>query len=180
MASVDIGDYNYDVFADVDFADEYLAGDILRGPIWLVLPADQKPVALVSATRLLLRQSWRDGPPSFDDPPLVVQQATAILAADMAAKPASVDSAGGGSNVKSVGAGSAKVEFFAPVSSTGDLPSSVLALLGDLLGSADDADAVPAGGTAYGSNDCQHSRFDRTDYGMIGDGIRPVDRSEYY
>lgn len=179
MPQVQINGNNYDVYADVAFADEYLAGDMVRDATWSALDAGVKPKALVSATRLLLRLDWRAGqPPAYDDVPLEVQQATAMLAADIALKPTLGDNAASGSNIKAVGAGSARVEFFAPVTGA-VLPSAAFALLRGLLGTApSDLDGVGLDNVAYGSSNCQRSRFDSSDYGRYGDSYGVVDPDE--
>lgn len=170
MPQVTISDAQYDVYATVEVIDQYLAGDLQRASAWAALTPEVKAQADVSATRLLQRQAWRDGVPPVEDAPLVVQQATALLAADIAAKPSLGDSASTGSNIKAVGAGSARVEFFSPVAGT-LLPSAAWALLADLLGPAPGTLDSPAlDNTAYGSSPCQRSRFDPTDYGLLGDG----------
>ena len=64
MATVDIGSNSYEAFADADFADEYLAADILRADSWAILSDDNKGRALVSATRFLLALPWCAEAPS--------------------------------------------------------------------------------------------------------------------
>lgn len=180
MPQVQINGNDYDVYADVDFADEYLAGDFSRSLTWEALDPDVRPKALVTATRLLQRLTWQAGAaPSTDEPVLeVVAQATALLAADIALKPALGDNASSGSNVKAVGAGSARVEFFAPVVGA-ILPSAAFALLRGLLGTApSDLDGIGLDNTAYGSSNGQRSRFDSSDYGRFGDGYGTVDPDE--
>lgn len=175
---VTINGYDYPVYADTDFADQYLAGDVSRWPEWDALEADDQARALVSATRLLQRQTWKAGAPPLDGPPEVVQQATALLAVDIALKPTLGDNGSTGSNVKAVGAGSARVEFFAPVTGTA-LPSAAFDLLRGLLGSAPGTMDDPAlDATAYGSHNCQRSRFDSSDYGRLGDGYGVIDPDE--
>ena len=168
MASVDIGPNTYSSFIDNDYADEYLAADVSRATTWAALAADDKGRAIVTATRLLLRQSWRDGPPSLDTPPDEVQQSTALLAADVIAKPSLGDSGSTSSNVKAVGAGSARVEFFSPIAGT-SLPPAAFALLRALLGppGGTGSDSSVFDGSAYGSSNCQVSRFDPTDYELL-------------
>lgn len=167
MAQVTIGGNQYDVYADVAFADEYLAADAVRYATWAALTtAGDKERLLVSATRLLQRQTWKAGtPPDVADPPLVVKEATALLAADIALKPTVSDNGSTASNVKVVGAGSARVEFFSPVEGRA-LPPAAFALLSELLGVPDEDLAGVGVGTAYGSSDCQRSRFDPTDYSL--------------
>lgn len=160
MASITIGAASYSSFASVAEADEYLAADVQRYAGWAALDADAKARALVTASRYLAALDWADGVPSYDTPPAAVVEATALFAADIAAKPSLGSDASTGSNVKRVKGGSAEVEFFRP-SAGAVLPAWLLRLLGPLLGN----DVTwPEGGTAYGSDDCQVSRFDRTDY----------------
>jgi hypothetical protein len=162
-ATVDIGSETYDVYADVDFADIYLAADALRAALWASLTVTgDKERDLVSATRLLQRLRWKDGVPDITAPPLVVQQAAALLAADIAAQPKLGDSGSTSSNIKAVGAGSARVEFFHPVAGS-PLPSAAFDLLRDLLGMGSDTDPA-LDNTAYGSDGCRPSRFDPRDY----------------
>lgn len=164
IATVTLNGVDYPVYADVAFADEYLAADVARAALWSALTADDKKRGLVTSTRLLQRQSWRAGVPSLDDPLLVVQQAASLLAADIAVKPALGDSASTGSNVKAVGAGSAKVEFFRPTAGA-VLPSAAYDLLRGLLGVGSDIlDHPSLDGTAYGSDNCQISRFPPDSY----------------
>jgi hypothetical protein len=171
--TVDIGAETYDVYADVDFADIYLAADVLRSPIWDALTvAGDKEKALVTATRLLTRLQWKDGVPDITAPPAEVQQAAALLAADIAAQPKLGDSASSGSNVKSVGAGPARVEFFRPVEGN-VLPSAAFDLLRDLLGlPLSTSDDPSLDNVAFGSSGCYPSRFDPRDYDQIGGGGR--------
>jgi hypothetical protein len=176
MATVTIGGEDYDAYTDVDGADLYLAADVSRYATWAALAEDDKGRAIVSATRLLQRQSWRDGVPSTDDPVLEpVAQATSLLAVDIIAKPAVGDDGSTASNIKLVGgSGVPAVEFFRPLPGS-PLPSAAYALLRDLLGASSSADDALFSGTAYGSHNCQRSRFDPSDYGLWGDGHSPVD-----
>lgn len=115
MPQVTINATDYDVYADVAYADAYLAADIARATAWAALSAgDTKKQALVSATRTLQRMTgWVDGmAPEIDSAITAVQDATSVLAADMAAKPKLSKSAGTSSNIKRTKAGSAEVEFF--------------------------------------------------------------------
>lgn len=128
MAKVDIGDEVYDSFISLDKADVYLAGDILRAVAWSLSNDDAKGRGLVSATRLLEGLPWVE-PPTMVDTPLVVQQVTAMLAADLLADPALLANASGDSNVKSVKAGSAAVEFFQPIEGGPLIPGALWRLL---------------------------------------------------
>ena len=168
MPDIDINGKAYASYIDVAFADDYLAGDLARAEDWEVLEEITKSRAVVSATRLLQRLKWKAGPPAVETATLPVKEAAAILAANIAAKPASGDSAATGSNVKSVGAGSAKVEFFMPQEGA-LLPDNVMALLRDLLGE-DDSLLFGFDAVAFGSHDNQRSRFDPDDWRLVGTG----------
>lgn len=115
---VDIGADTFDVYADTDFADLFLAGDVLRAAGWAIRNPEAKARGLVSATRMLRRMPWTVVPaplPTDDPENAVVQEVTAMLAADLLAKPRLFSDAATTSNVKSVKAGSASVDFFSPV-----------------------------------------------------------------
>jgi hypothetical protein len=120
MADVDIGTETYQAFIELDDADTYLAGDVARATGWALLNPDAKGRALVSATRMLLALPFCEAAP---DP--VLQDVTAMLAADLAAKPRLFADASGNSNVKSAKAGSASVEFFSPVDGGPPLPRAL-------------------------------------------------------
>lgn len=143
MPTVDIGPEVFDVFADVDQADTYLAGDVLRAPGWaLQLAPDAKERGLVSATRMLLELPWCDAVPDFDTAPEVVQQVTAMLAADLLAKPKLFADATGDSNVKSARGGSAQVEFFRPTEGGPAIPAQAWNMLvrAGLVGCVEEGD----------------------------------------
>lgn len=169
MATVEIAGEDYPSYIELDDADLYLAADALRADAWALLDDERKGQGLVSATRLLQRQSWVAGePPATDDALPAVQAATALLAADITAKPALGDSAATASNVKAVGAGSARVEFFRPTEGY-VLPAAAFALLRGLLGvPPGDLSSVGLDNAAYGSSPGQRSRFDPTDYRRTG------------
>lgn len=130
MATVDVGDSSFDAFVDLDFADEFLTGDVARALAWATRNEDAKGRGIVSATRMLLALPWCDAAPDLADPPAVVKEVTAMLAADLLAKPKLFSDATGNSNVKSVKAGSASVDFFSPVAGGPPIP---LALWSRLL-----------------------------------------------
>ncbi len=131
MATVDIGADVFDTFEDVDGADVYLAGDVLRAPVWAAFDADAKGRGLVSATRLLQTLPLAEPvpTPAADDAPEVLRNVTAMLAADLLADPKLFNDASGNSNVKSVKAGSASVEFFKPVEGGASIPLNLWRLL---------------------------------------------------
>lgn len=139
MPQVDIGTETYEVYADVDFADAWLAADVARAAGWAMRNPDAKARGLVSATRMLLGLPWVDGLiPDFDTAPAVVAQVCAMLAADLLGKPALFGNPAGNSNVKNVKAASAAVEFFRPVDGGPPLPISLwnMLLAANLVGSS--------------------------------------------
>lgn len=160
MAELTIGSGSYLSFAEIEEANEYLAADLSRASSWAALTGDTPAQALVTASRYLASLDWVNGVPDYNSPPTAVVEATSLFAADIAAKPSLGNDASTSSNVKRVKGGEAEVEFFRPTAGAA-LPPYLLRLLGDLLGT----DVTWAeGGTAYGSDDCQVSRFDRTDW----------------
>lgn len=123
MADVDVGSETFGAFADLDFANLFLSADVLRATAWALRNDDARGRGLVSATRMLLALPWCEAPPALDAPvPEVVQQVTAMLAADLLEKPKLFRDGSGNSNVKSAGAASAKVEFFRPVEGGPPIP----------------------------------------------------------
>lgn len=142
MASVTVDGNDYDSFVDLDFANEFLGGDVLRAIPWGRRDDDAKGRGLASATRKLLGLPWIGDAPSVDDPPDVVKQVSAMLAADMLAKPKLFSDATGASNVKTAKAGSASVEFFRPVPGGPVIPKGLWDMLvaAGLVGSFGSAD----------------------------------------
>lgn len=134
MATVDIGAETYQTYADIDFADPYLAADVQRAASWALKGEDAKARGLVSATRMLVTMPWitDPAPPAYDAAPLVVQEVTAMLAADLLDKPRLYADASANSNVKTAKAGSASVEFFKPTENAAPIPS----FMWDMLASA--------------------------------------------
>lgn len=129
MVKLTLGGNDYDSFVDVAGADLYLAADIVRATAWALRNPDAKMRGLISATRMLLGLPWCADPPPFDGAPAVVQEVTAMLAADLLSKPKLFSDATGNSNIKSVKAGSAQVEFFSPVSGGPPLPLALWNML---------------------------------------------------
>lgn len=129
MATVDVGDSTFDAFIDLDFADEFLTGDVSRAVAWATRNVDAKGRGIVSATRMLLAMPWCADPPTFDAPPAVVMEVTAMLAADLLAKPKLFADATGNNEIKSVKAGSAQVDFFSPLRGGPPLPLALWRML---------------------------------------------------
>lgn len=161
MAELNIGNGFYNSYVELEDADEYLAADMKRYSDWSAGSDDNRKRALVTATRYLSGLNWSSAP-EYATAAQAVKDATSLLAADILGKPDLGDDSSTGSNVSSVKAGSAQVTFFRP--SPGEqLPSHILRLIGDLL---DGEWTWSEGGAAYGSDDCQTSRFDTTDYAL--------------
>jgi hypothetical protein len=130
MADVDIGSDTYQAFADLEFADLYLAADVARSAAWALKNDDAKGRGLVSATRTMLSLPWCAAVPDPADVQVSpIPEVTAMLAADLLAKPRLFADASGNSNVKSAKAGSAQVEFFSPVDGGPPIPTALWTML---------------------------------------------------
>lgn len=167
MPQITLGGNEYDSFVSEATATIFLAADIARSASWALLAEDTQKRALISATRMLQTMPWCDteNPPdpagdeaSIDD---TVEQVTAMLAADLAAKPKLFADASGNSNVKSVKAGSASVEFFSPVAGGPPIPKA----LWDMLNAA---------GLVCLGNAGEGSSLDGPYFSGISDGCRPL------
>lgn len=137
MAKIDIAGEDYDSFAGEDFAEVYILADPLAAEPWGELDQDGKNRLLVAGTRILKRQPWRDGTPSFEETPEAVAEATAEFAAavllgyDLQTPASSV------LQVKRQKAGSVEVEFFRdldnPAYQPPPLPPAVWELIKPML-----------------------------------------------
>lgn len=126
MPQIELGGVLHNAFADVAFADGYLAGDVMRAAPWALRNAEAKGRGLISATRMMLQLPWcDDAVPAFDGAPDAVKEVTAMLASDLLAKPKLFADASGSSNVKTAKAGSAQVEFFRPVEGGPMIPNAL-------------------------------------------------------
>lgn len=154
MVKVTIGSDEYDSFATVAFADTYLGADVARATGWALRNPDTKARGMVSATRMLFEMPWCDGVPDLDAAPDVVQEVTAMLAADLLSKPKLFADASGNTNIKSAKAGSAQVEFFFPVQGGPPLPVALWRMLlnADLMCPSDTTGTV--NGDPYVSGLC--------------------------
>jgi hypothetical protein len=118
--------------------------------------ADDKSRTLVSACDYLdaLGMITEDGTAIAHDTGLTdVISASYELAALIAQNPGVVSALTTGSNIKSIGAGPAQVEFFAPVNGP-PVPVLVMRLIGKYLPSADVSDGTDGGGEALGTGAC--------------------------
>jgi len=135
MASVTIGTTDYPSYSSVADADAYLAADAVRAAAWALRNPDAKGRGLVTATRLLQALAWCGTVPDVDDPPAVVVDVTALLAADGLANPRLFSNPSGAipKGVKSAQAGKAAVEFFGPFAQAANpinpLPDALWAML---------------------------------------------------
>ena len=181
MPTVSIDGNTYDVYADVDEADEYLAADFSATAWRAEADPDQKARALVSATRTLDRFNWPgdkyDADQALDWPrtgtgldgveddvvPQEIVDASIVLAKLIHAGTFTTASSSSASNIKRQQAGSVSIEYFNPLLITDPtkLPSEVWDLISWLLAGAN----VLGGAIAYGT--CTPSGFD-PDYSVAG------------
>lgn len=168
--TVTIGSTEYDVYADITTADQYLAAE--SGATAWRDEADEtvKARALVSATRLIDRQQWPGERYEADQPlawprsgtglsgvedtviPQEVIDATCVLASMIVA---GVDVTGTPSttagSIKRQQAGSVSIEYFGDFSTTGTrLPLQVTEILAPLFGST----SFAGGARAHGTDAC--------------------------
>lgn len=138
ITPITIGGVGYVSYASVAEADDRLAIDPVRSAAWEVAPINTKGAHLVAATKRLDLLTWAgqraatpDTQPnkwprtgvtypdgavvSNSEVPIEVQDATILLAGSIALDSEQANAGRGGSNIRSVGAGSARVEFFKPV-----------------------------------------------------------------
>lgn len=136
ISTITINAVNYTAYASVAEADAYLAVDPSRSAGWAALTDDQKGANLVAATRRLdllkfsgekvggqaQQNQWPRTGATCDgeavdtgsDVPTDVENATILMAGSITLDATNADAGTSGSNIKSVGAGSARVEFFRP------------------------------------------------------------------
>lgn len=144
MAQVTIGGNNYDVYANVADADEYFAGAI-DADAWRESDADTKARALVTATRWIDAQCWKEPKPDPTAPVEPFIQACIVLAGMLTADPSLYSTMSGAtaSNtgaLKRMKAGSVELEYFGTTngltmlgSGNRPFPDNVMAMLGSLL-----------------------------------------------
>jgi hypothetical protein len=135
LVTITLSALDYVAYASVSEADAFLAVDPIRGDAWNALGADVKGKHLVAATRKLDQLRFKGDKTggatqenafprtnltyatgeavAVDEAPLPVERATILIAGSIALGAAAALSVeGGSSRVKSVGAGTARVEFF--------------------------------------------------------------------
>ena len=175
MATVIISGTSYDVYADESTASTYLTARI-GADDWFSASSTDRKKALVSATRMLDRQQWQ-GTKTVDSQPLEfprdgltdcdgtslsdnttpqgVVDGSIELAYQLILDSTVQDSAGTGSNVKQLKAGSAEVTFFKPTigassSANTRFPTTVQDLVKCFLNGSGRSSAV--GGLASGTD----------------------------
>lgn len=177
--SLIVGENSYGSRAE---ADAYFA-DSLKSAEWVGLTTTKRDQGLVEATRVLEREHWlgtKEDPGQTLDFPrtgltcngesvtaaeslAIIKTAQFEYAIDIIGKPAmlNVSDPTGLNNIKSAGAGSAKVEFFAP-SQSSKYPATVKDIINCFLASSS-ASVVGS----YVSGACDDSSFDDPDlYGL--------------
>lgn len=170
MPTVTIDSNDYDVYADVETADAYLAGDF-GATLWRAeTDADQKARALVTATRILDRQNWvgektdpdqplawpRTGVDGYDEDttPQPIIDASIVLAKQIHAGSKVDDQASIESGIKRQKAGSVEVEYFIPTSDPTRLPTAVQELVAPWLGGTGLAGSIASGTGACAPDFC--------------------------
>lgn len=172
---VTIGTHEFDALTTVEKAGVFLAGDVARAAGWALRQPDAQGRGIVSATRMMLALPWLEGKapdPKADEQPAVIEEVAAMLAADLLAKPRLFADASGNSNVKTAKAGSAQVEFFAPVEGGPMIPMALWRQLlnaGLVCNGAGSDDGLTSGAYVSGASDgCRPWEGRYADYGRDG------------
>lgn len=182
ISTITISSVDYTAYASVAEADPYLAVDPVRAATWAALTTDQKGANLVAATRRLDLLVWggekaggdaqdNQFPRSSlsyasgvavadDEVPQGVENATILLAGSIAIDNTAADAGSSGSNIKSVKAGSAGVEFFRQQTGVPLQDETVYLLIKEFLASSG---AVSSSVGNYDSGTGATSSFDDLD-----------------
>lgn len=168
MATVTVGSEDYTSLIGLDEADAYLGADV-NAVAYREGTEDERARWLVTATRILLRQSWRAGIVLADV--VAIQEATAELAAQIAGGYDAANRSTTASNIARQKAGSVEVEYFRGVEGDGlRLPLPVWELIRPYL--AGSAGLVLGGALASGTDGCSITgRGNPYDYGWIGQSL---------
>lgn len=167
ISTITIGGVDYQSYASVAEADAYLAVDPTRSAAWAALNTDTKGSYLVAATRRMDALRWsgskvsssqelqwprsgvtdRDGNAvSETGIPQALEDATILVAGSVALDTNTANTASSGSNIKAVGAGSARVEFFRPTTGKALQDETAFALIQDFLaGDVEDGFGLASG-----------------------------------
>lgn len=171
---VTIGSATATIYGTFAAATAYLStmfGDAYTA--WLALSTDDQKRTLVAATRYIDRQTWLDAYDTFAErdafldinSKLIFDLASYELAALVAEDPSVVTVADSGSNIKSVGAGGAFVDYFNPTSIRFGTASKLPQVIDDMIGKylAATASTAALGGDSQ-SGDCVDPFSDCVDY----------------
>lgn len=184
MPTVTINSVEYEVYADVATADDYMNG-MINADNWDALSDDTKARGLVGATRLLDRQKWlgqrtvdgqdlafpRSGLTDCegtavdeDSVPQAVVDASILLAMDLASGSEAETAATTENKAKRLKAGSVEIENFRgdPLQS-GRFTLAVMELIGCFLTGSSPA----LTGVATGTDGCEAN----LDFGFTGNGF---------
>lgn len=168
-------------YISVDDANNYFL-DSLRNEDWDALDEERKAQALITATRMIDRQTWSGEKTSgaqdlqwprtgvtdkygnevaSDSVPQAILDATCELALSLTADASVETKSNTSANIKQLKAGSASIEYFRPTRG-GRFPTIVQELIGQFLGSSASSSS---GGAVYGN--CDRSQFDCNPYGLV-------------
>lgn len=182
MARIDIEAETYNSFTTEDFNDAYVIADPSAAPAWDALEQDDKNRLAVTVTRVLKRQPWIDGVPSFDGAPELVQEAAGEFIIALVNGYDLATPAGSILQVRRQKAGSVEVEYFGNFDSPAYVPPPLPQAVWDLIKSM--LTAAPAGGIGLagsiasgtcGTSITEPDRFyDRSSFGY-GSGDRNYD-----
>lgn len=184
--TVQIGDQAYDVYADIATADDYLNAEFTAAATrWrdATLTDDtEKARALVSATRLVDRQTWPGSRTSEyqvlewprtgtgisgideDVVPSQIEHATILLAAEINNGNTSViGSDSTDTRTKRQKAGSVEIEYFRDLDGGPRFPTAIQELLAGLFGGR----AVIAGSIASGVDECSDFTYGYSPSGVL-------------
>jgi hypothetical protein len=162
MGQVTISGNNYDIYGTSAGADIYIAGKITDLD-WSGLPATKRAQALVSGTRLIrdyLKLKGFDLDPA-DAVDAKIEEANYELAFLLAFDPSVAEQSTAETNIKALGAGSARVEYFRPVAG-GRFPSIVQNLLASWL--ADQISTESSLTAGYNGSACNESSLSPCDW----------------
>lgn len=175
MATVTINGDTYDAFVTVAEVDSY-ANASTTGETWLALSDDDKGRAIVTATRWIMGECWKDPQPDPTAPVEPFISANILLALALASDPeiyntlsgATVSTDGGTKRLK---AGSVEIEYFRKLnfgvfgSSVSPFPGNVMSLVRESMCNSG-ASWGNAGSSSWGT--CTDSKVGRTGkYGFI-------------
>lgn len=146
MAIVTINSVDYDTYATIAEASEYLSADFVLASVWSGLTSDQQAQVLVSSARRFDTLSWK-GDKTSDSQPLAwprsnttitgvddsaipedIVNASIMYAALVAQTPDLLSAQNQSSNTKRLKAGSAEIEYFSATSGS-IMPTRVNQLL---------------------------------------------------